>query len=317
MKSIYCYKQASPLIQLAVIDDYYSFSFVRSFTGIGQWQLVLNADTPNASKVEQMDFISVDSGIAGMVTKVEKYHKDEENRVVYTGIELKGLANLRIVMPPSGNSHLSFYNKTPEYIMAQLLTTQLVNPTQVERKIANVAIDTYTAVNSGIEKHYRFQNVGEAIDELATAYGVGWYADIIDGVITYHFYSGVDRTKEQSVNDKLIISYERDGIQHSTHTKSKRQANTALVAGQGEGENREYVVIGNDKSDVSRNEQYIDARDIEDGENLPARGMEKLSQLTEEDVYDLTISELFKKQYRINFDLGDKGTVEDDLLGNQ
>lgn len=112
---------------------------------------------------------------------------------------------------------------------------------------------------------------------MATAYGIGWYADIENGAIVFHITHGMDRTKNQSTNDKLVVSYERDGILSSTYSKNRIKPKTALVAGQGEGVDRTLVLLGDSETDIDRHELYIDARDIDDADQLTNRGVEKLA----------------------------------------
>ena len=72
MASIYCYKYAEPKLNLlGVVDDFVSFNFTRSYSGIGEWQLVLDGSSLNATRVKGMDFISVADGVAGYVKHYE------------------------------------------------------------------------------------------------------------------------------------------------------------------------------------------------------------------------------------------------------
>ena len=56
--------------------------------------------------------------------------------------------------------------------------------------------------------------------------------------------------------------------------------NCAIVAGQGEGANREIVIVNDNLSGQDRKELFVDARDIEDGTNLADRGKSKLAENT-------------------------------------
>jgi len=68
LASIYCYKYAEPKLNLlGVVDDFVSFNFTRSYSGIGEWQLVLNGSSLNASRIKGMDFISLGENVAGFV----------------------------------------------------------------------------------------------------------------------------------------------------------------------------------------------------------------------------------------------------------
>lgn len=158
MSSIYCYKQGTPLELLAIVDDFISFSFTRSYNGVRNWELVLDANSLNAARIEGMDFISVGPKVAGLVKKVKKDRREEENVITYRGVELKGLANSRIIMPDTGSANERFTNKSPEYIMYQLLNKQMVETGDLKRKIANVIIEPPMVLTDEVieSKQYRF-----------------------------------------------------------------------------------------------------------------------------------------------------------------
>lgn len=312
MKQIYCYKNGTPLTLLAVVDDYESFSFQRSYSGIGTWQLVINSLTVNAERIAEVEFISAGNGVAGLVKQVKKNNAENNTTITLTGIELKGIADFRIVMPPTSQAYLSL-SGSPEYVIAELLRTQLIEAGE-SRALPNVSIAAYTSGAETISKDYRFQSVSEAIVELANAYYVGWYADIENGGIVFHIYSGVDRTAAQSTNDRLIVSYDRNNLNSSNYTKNYYIPQTALVAGQGEGVDRQLDLVGDGQTGFNRNEIYVDARDIEDATLLAARGQEKLVEFSSDDVYDMAFGQHMIDTYCIDFDLGDIGTVYDEDL---
>lgn len=83
----------------------------------------------------------------------------------------------------------------------------------------------------------------------------------------------------------------------------------AVVAGQGEGVDRAVAHVG-DGIGLKRSEVYIDARDIAEANDLPARGKQKLAEYGDSVVFDITLSPLMVLQYRNTFDLGDIGTIK-------
>ena len=319
MSSIYCYKQGTPLELLTIVDDFISFSFTRSYNGVRNWELVLDANSLNAARIEGVDFISVGPKVAGLVKKVQKDRREEENVIIYNGVELKGLANSRIIMPDTGSANERFTNKSPEYIMYQLLNKQMVETGDLKRKIANVIIEPPMVLTNEVveNKQYRFQNLGESIEQMAVTFGLGWYADIVDGQIVFNIVKGTDRTDEQEINEKLILDYERDNIVRSGYEEHRLITRTALVAGKGEGVERTVVYLGDDKEDIDRIEMYVDARDINEVSDLELRGREKLNGRTEENIYSIKIGAPLISKYKESFDVGDLGTIRDSILGIQ
>ena len=86
--------------------------------------------------------------------------------------------------------------------------------------------------------------------------------------------------------------------------------NFAIVAGQGEGAEREIVMTGSDAAGLDKHVVFVDARDIKDSADLEVRGQSKLNE------YKRTIS--FKSevlptgpfQYEKDWNLGDVVTVQ-------
>ena len=316
MASIYCYKYGEPKLSLlGVIDDFTSFNFTRSYSGIGEWQLVLDGSSLNAQRVKGMDFISIGEDKAGLVQHYEDTIEDGEHTLTFSGVELKGLASRRIVIPPAGEAYETFTKSSPEYVIANLLTNQLLNPTATNRKIAGTLLE-YAQSTTKIRYDGRYQNLEEEIETLATAYNVGWCAYISDNVIKWKIWNGVDRTAAQTTNNRMILSYDYGTMNNSSLTIEDQVPTYMVIAGQGEGVDRAIAIIDKEKSALTRIETFLDARDIKDDSLLPQRGEQNLAEYGDEINYTATLSNQAANQYRNDFDLGDIGTIKDDKIEN-
>lgn len=316
MASIYCYKYGEPKLSLlGVIDDFTSFNFTRSYSGIGEWQLVLDGSSLNAQRVKGMDFISIGEDKAGLVQHYEDTIEDGEHTLTFSGVELKGLASRRIIIPPAGEAYETFTKSSPEYVIANLLTNQLLNPTVENRKIAGTLLE-YAQSTTKIRYDGRYQNLEEEIEMLATAYNVGWCAYISDNVIKWKIWNGVDRTAAQTTNNRMILSYDYGTMNNSSLTVEDQVPTYMVIAGQGEGVDRAIAIIDKEKSALTRIETFLDARDIKDDSLLPQRGEQNLAEYGDEINYTATLSNQAANQYRNDFDLGDIGTIKDDKIEN-
>ena len=316
MASIYCYKYGEPKLSLlGVIDDFTSFNFTRSYSGIGEWQLVLDGSSLNAQRVKGMDFISIGEDKAGLVQHYEDTIEDGEHTLTFSGVELKGLASRRIVIPPTGEAYETFTKSSPEYVIANLLTNQLLNPTVANRKIAGTLLE-YAQSTTKIRYDGRYQNLEEEIETLATAYNVGWCAYISDNVIKWKIWNGIDRTAAQTTNNRMILSYDYGTMNNSSLTIEDQVPTYMVIAGQGEGVDRAIAIIDKEKSALTRIETFLDARDIKDDSLLPQRGEQNLAEYGDEINYTATLSNQAANQYRNDFDLGDIGTIKDDKIEN-
>lgn len=260
-----------------------------------------------------MDFISIDDDIAGFVQHYDDSIDDGVHTITYTGIELKGLSERRIVIPASGEAYQHYYNKEPEYIIAELLDKQILNPADSTRRIYGT-IAPYTSYHSGITYDGRYQVLSEEIIELATAYDIGWCASIEDSTIVWKIWNGVDRTATQTENNRMILDYDYGTMNNSTLSVEDTVPTFMVVAGQGEGAKRAIEELNNGAAGLKRIETFLDARDVEDDNLLSQRGQEKLAEYGDSSSYTATLSNQAIQQYRTEYELGDIGTVRDSKL---
>ena len=103
----------------------------------------------------------------------------------------------------------------------------------------------------------------------------------------------------------------------------KDLANVAKVAGEGEGTDRQIIVIG-EAAGLPRKEIFIDAKDLASSEYesnekylkaLELRGSEKLYEKRRRESFDAVANTNSNLVYRKDFDLGDIVTVKSSLLG--
>lgn len=314
MASIYCYSYAEPKLNLlGVVDDFISFNFTRSYSGIGEWQLTLDGNSLNASRIKGMDFISLNNGVAGYVKHYEDIIQDGQHTITYSGVELKGIAEKRIVIPPSGSAY-EHYRQSPEYVIANLINNHIINPSNGNRRIYG-SVAAYEEQDFKITYDGRYDNLATEIEEIATTYNIGWNASIVDAAIVWNIWHGVNRTASQSINNRMILDYEYGTMNNSSLIVEESVPTFMVVAGQGEGVSRAIHTIDKAETALNRIETFIDARDIEDASLLPQRGEEKLAEYGDTYNYNADLSNQAMRQYRVDFDLGDIGTIRDEKLG--
>lgn len=260
-----------------------------------------------------MNFISIDDGVAGLVCGYEDIIEDGVHTITYNGIELKGLATKRIVIPEEGIAYQHYSKKSPEYVIAQLLEKQLVNPTDTSRRIYSSILE-YEESTTKITYDGRYQGLADEIESLATAYNIGWCAYIKDSQIVWKIWHGTNRSAEQNINNRMILDYEYGTMNNNALTFEDTIPNYMVVAGQGEGAARAIANIDKGSVGFERKEVFLDARDIEDNSLLPQRGEEKLAEYGDNISYTASLSNQGIKQYRKDYDLGDIGTIRDEKI---
>ena len=245
--------------------------------------------------------------MAGLITEFSEDVSEKGVTFTFSGLELKGVAAKRIIMPPEGEPYLVYKKASPEEVMAGLISTQIVAPANEDRAL-NGSIAGYSIGEDLIDFEGRFGALANTLVNLAETYAIGWYADIQDEGIVWHLFHGTDRTAAQDDNNRFVLSYSADTLQSSTLQVASAIPNVALVAGQGEGIERAIAYVGSGTG-LSREEVYIDARDLKDANTLPERGRQKLAEYGDGIVFDITLAPQMVNQYRRSFDLGDIGTI--------
>lgn len=298
-------------IPVGYVDDYTYFRFGRSYAGVGTWDLQLPISSGNEARIRGANVIKVGSRRAGLITQRQFADTSDYYGITFSGVELKGITTKRIVMPPAGSSHQSYTNQSVEYVIDQLIRLQIINPADATRRVVGT-VGTYVAGADLISYAGRYSALAEDISAIAEAYGVGWYAEIIGRTIVWHIYRGVDRRVSTAVNSTLLLSGARDNIAERTLDELFGVPNAAIVAGQGEGVDRDICVVHGDLDGLSRNELFVDARDIESAAELPARGEEALGQQNDMAVYAFALQASSINDYFGGvFELGDQCTIRD------
>ncbi|MEK5334362.1 siphovirus ReqiPepy6 Gp37-like family protein [Lysinibacillus sp. FSL W8-0992] len=225
------------------------------------------------------------------------------------------------------------FNTTPELIMRQLINETMVNPADSNRKITQVQLAAVRNIGKAIQQQISYKQVFEVCENLCTTHDIGMRC-LFDGrTLKYDFYEGTDRTINQSLNPRIILSKNRSNLLKRTYEDADNDLKTtALIGGAGEGAARKMASIGTAFTGLNRREIFIDAREISDtrdsnGEQIPiptgeynnllvAKGSEKIAEYTEFIGFDCELDVTKENtKYNEDFFLGDLVTIKDDDLG--
>ena len=299
-----------------MVDDYTSFVYTRSYSGIGSWQMVLPLSSLNASQVLDADVIAFRQFRAGLITKITKSVTDGNETLTIRGTELKGLVKQRIVIPPDGTAYVT-YRQKPHQVVHSLLHSQMTEA-DANRIIPGTvgyvsALDT--TILQTLTYNGRYSSLEEDICAICEAYSLGYYTYLDDKYdMFWMIYQGVNRSNKQTDNPKMVFSYENDTLDSSTLESTRNNTNFLVVAGQGEGADRTIVTVGN-STGFRRTEGFVDARDISDDSLLPERGAAKLAEYGDSVLFSARASQNVTEKYETEYDLGDLCTVIDSYGG--
>ncbi|QSB48756.1 siphovirus ReqiPepy6 Gp37-like family protein [Parageobacillus toebii] len=314
---------------LAEIDDYESLLFTRRWHEVGEFELRINRHKRHTELLQRGNLIMLGASrnkvgiIRYREIELDENGKASENWLV-KGIALKGVTAQRLVVPPANDSH-DRANGSAETVMKHYVDRHVVNPVDVKRKIDMIVIASDQQRGSNISWESRFKNLAEELIEISKASGLGWdvILDFERKKWVFDVFVGRDLTVNQSVNPPVIFSPQFESLKQLSFVESDfNYRNYGYIAGQGEGEDRRVVEVG-EAEGLSRIETFIDARDIsEEDENqqalpeaeiiakLQQRGQQKLSEFAQEFFLEGQILTNSPFEYEKDYDLGDIVTIQ-------
>lgn len=302
---------------LAEIDNYESMSLIRRWHGIGEIEIRINRYKQHTDQMVKGNLILVGSQlnkafiIRHREIELNENGKASENWLI-KGLALKSITGQRITIPPDTLAYDSI-SADAETVMKHYVDSNLVNPADVNRKIAQVEIVAILNRGPNIAWQSRFKNLAEELANLSLISGLGWdfSLDIQEQRFVFDVRGWRDLTVNQTDNPPVIFSPQFDSLQSLHYTESDlNYRNVGIVGGQGEGAAREIVEVGS-AAGLARHEVFIDARDIAEGSgDLQTRGQQKLQEFLTEQYLEGQILTNSPFVYEKDYDLGDIVTVQ-------
>jgi Siphovirus ReqiPepy6 Gp37-like protein len=314
---------------LAEIDNYESLIFTRRWHEVGEFELRINRHKRHTELLQRGNLIMLGASrnkvgiIKHREIALDENGKKTENWLV-KGIALKGVVAQRIVVPPTNDSH-DRASGAAETVMKHYVNNHIVNPIDTSRKIDMIVLASDQQRGSNISWESRFKNLADELVEISKASGLGWDVTLDFSSKTWVFdvYEERNLTVNQTENPPVIFSPQFESLKQLSFVESDlNYRNFGYIAGQGEGEDRHVVEVG-DTEGLSRIETFIDARDVaEQDENqqalpeeqiiakLQERGQQKLSEFTQDFFLEGQILTNSPFKYEIDYDLGDIVTIQ-------
>lgn len=241
---------------------------------------------------------------------------DENEKIVISGKELLFKLSKKVI-----DTQQTYKEKPVQEILKDLVTKICINNSNEKRNISNLSIRTLIENTETISKQITGKPLTEVIFDFAKTYNL--FCEINYEYETNNlyvdFYTGLDRTYSQDINNYAVFSEEYENISNLNYTiNSDDYVNYLFIAGEGEGTNRTFITLDLSKEGEELKELYIDAKDLqktdennnnisdaEYKEILKTRGQEKAEE--NKIIYDIstTIATDGNLKYKIDYDLGD------------
>lgn len=311
---------------LGELDNFYSLIWHRKYFDVGRFQLVM---APEPILQETRYLYRSDADETGRVDKINPMQDETgATQFMLSGRFLEGILDDRIIIPV----YTTTTSKQAGTVIRDLITRNIISPSDIARKIGNVRIGTVAATDTVAALQVTYDNLKQYVYELCLQVGCSIRAayDFDTDEIVFEVWTGKDRTQDQSANSWAVFSDTFDNInQIDYYRDTENYKNFVYVAGEGEGSARIVETLNEVGTGEDRRELYVDARDLRmEDENqqpisevnyrkiLKQRGKEKKSSWTVIENVDCEISVYNQALvYKQDYDLGDICTVQYNKLG--
>lgn len=329
MNDIYVLNSSDFSIE-GVVDSYVSCIWRPSYSDIGDFELYVGATK------KLLDLLQINR----YLVRTTDISVDNQNKVSYQKVMI--IKNIELITDVENGDFLSVTGRELKFILHQriiwkqtnltgraeagiraLVTQNAISPTDSKRVIPNLVLGAGAGLTETIEKQVTGEYLDKTIVEIATAYNYGWDIFIYDSNLVFIIYTGLDRSYNQTDRPYVVFSDSFENLYNTDYqVVTEEYANASLVGGEGEGLERVYVSVGDDKTGLNRFETFTDARDLSSNKDsdeeiplatykelLKERGKENLASLAYTEGFSGEVLSDVAFKYGEDFDLGDIVTV--------
>lgn len=211
-----------------------------------------------------------------------------------------------------------------------LVDKNCINPANSLRKVNKLVLGNKPINGEKLQMQISNKNLYDTVCSISKTYEIGF--DILINPFTKQFifkvYKGLDRSIEQSENDRAVFDVAFDNVEEEHYERDKENyRNMVYIAGEGIGAGRTVLTINNTASGLDRHELFVDARDLQSeiGEEtlteeqynnvLIERGKAKLSDYKLTESFDGKIKLNGTLEYGVDYNLGDIVTRQSEDIG--
>lgn len=292
---------------LAIIDSYISMIWTDRFNEFGDFQLIVPETKANVSLYTKDRLLYSSDTDSLMIIEDYVMEEDEEKgrTITITGRSYESMLNRRILW-----NDIVFEGNIQDLI-ERMLKENVIEPSDSSRKIPNIVFDRVddSVVNSKsvTETLAVGSFVGDNANSVCQTADIGWKlrnrtsGGELDPIYHFSLYSGVDRSADQNVVGRIVLSSDTNTLSSSTYTESNSDYKNFILTRTTRRENNDSERViesyafpsGNVPSGKDRYESYISASVV--GEDLSDDDIRKQLQ-------NQANSELNKKQKISAFD---------------
>jgi len=314
---------------LGEIDDYESFTPTYRYHAPGEFELVINLNKQGTDLLQKNNIIMFGADPKKVhIIKYRNFIQEKDETLTIKGYTLSGITKQRRTIPPTGQAY-DRLTSNAETIMKTYIENNCINPLNPNRVFSTLINKENLERGPSLPWQTRLKNLADELESISRTSGIGWEINIDLDLEkwTFDVIEGKDLTASQEINPPVIFSVDFENVESQEYTESLMgHANIAYVAGQGEGTDRIIIEVGLG-SGIDRHEEFVDARDIGEGEEEPppspetiearliARGEQKIAELQKIEVFECEIASTGPFDYGTDWNLGDIVTVQNKKWG--
>lgn len=250
-------------------DNYQSLQFKRSYHSVGDFELHINRYMHGAEYFQKGNIIALNkqNNKVGIILSreiaLDENGKETENFRL-TGKTLDSVMDRRVTVPPSNTSH-DRKKGNAETVMKHYVYNHFVNPADPNRRMPIIEIAPNRNRGKNVDWESRYKSVADELESISIESNLGWgiFADFNNKKLIFDVFHSKDLTQgNEEGNSPVFFSPEFETIKSQNFIDSDLELkNVGYVGGQGEGVERNIVMVGDEKG-WGRFETFIDARDI-------------------------------------------------------
>jgi hypothetical protein len=265
---------------------------VVRFNNVGNWSITLPANNPKADLLREPGAGLIVNGPDGVIlsgpTVSAKLVQTAENPAgdwVIEGVDDSVVLGERLAYPdpsePDAGDQSTAYDEITDLastVLYHYVDANIGPSAPIERKIPNLTLAADTGLGSTVKGKARFDVLGPYLSKLSAIDGLGFNIRQIDDELVFTVYQPND------LSDTIRLDVENNRLASSEFTYAAPNATRAIVAGQGQGAEREIVEVTTTEATTAegewsrRIEVFKDQRDSDDVALLEQSGLEILAE---------------------------------------
>lgn len=306
------------LNRVGIIDNFRSLLWHRKYSEVGTFEFVCPA-TPYNVNILQMENIITYRGAAeaGVIESRTIEQDATKNEITVKGRFLSSYMDRRLVYGENTPSYN--YSGRVEVGMRTILENAVAIPL--------VELGELQGFTETVTFQSTYRNLLKLESTLAKGFGFGFRfrPDFTNKKIYFEVYKGLDHSASQTDRTRVIFSDQYNNIKGAQYFENEQiLKNVCYVGGEGEGQDRVWVVVGDDTlTGLERREMSYNASGINSDDLTQEQYLAKLQQAGENALNENSLVQTFECDtepegnfiYKTHYDLGDIVTEKKESWG--